>query len=241
MPNDQPLPEPIPYPIGRLDPAHAKPIPSSRPRCRALTVDGHRCKNYVVGGLHLCFSHYRYRRPAFPEARNFSTPLIEDRATLQLVSTQVVQGILSNRLDPVRARIAIAALRVAALTIPGLYKPVAPPKQAVTEPSAQTPAETPEDTVCHLGRDHEDFISADGDLSEPPLNPSCSVAESADAARHLLNTLQPVSHCNPEDEDPEIVVPPDTHDWQTCHCFTCTDFRDDVHRRIERDRIAAEG
>ena len=233
MPNDQPLPEPIPYPTGPLDPAHAKPIPSKRPRCRALTVDGHRCKNYVVGGLHLCFSHHRYRRPAFPHPRNFSIPLIEDRSALQLVATQVVHGVLSNQLDPVRARIAVAAMRVAALTIPGLYKPVAPPKSALAEP--------PEDTVCHLGRDNEDFISADGDLDEPPLNPSCSVAESADAARQLLNTLEPQSHCPPEDEDPEIVIPHETHDWEHCACYTCADYREDIRQRIERDRVAAGG
>jgi hypothetical protein len=234
---DQPLPEPIPYPTGPLDPAHAKPIPSQRPRCRALTAGGYRCKNYVVGGLHLCFSHYRNRRPAFPDPRNLSIPLIEDRATLQLVSTQIVQGVLSNRLDPVRARIAIAALRFAALTIPGLYKPVAPPK--TTAPAA--PQESPEDTVCHLGRDHEDFISADGDLDEPPLNPSCSVAESAGAARQLLDTLEPASHCPPEDEDPEVVIPSAEHDWENCPCFTCADYRELIRQRIERDRVASGG
>lgn len=237
MPNNEPLPEPIPYPTGPLDSAHAKPIPAKRPQCRALTAGGYRCKNKVVGGLHLCFSHYRNRRPEFPEPRNLSIPLIEDRATLQLVSTQIVQGVLSNRIDPVRARIAIAALRIAALTIPGLYKPIAPPKEAVTP--GQTSAEAPEDTVCHLGRDHEDFISADGDLDEPPLNPSCSVAESDAAARQLLDTLQPVSHCPPEDEDPEIVIPNHEHDWEKCPCFTCADYRADIRRRMERDQAAA--
>ncbi len=231
--SDQPLPEPIPYPTGPLDPVRAKPIPAERPRCRALTADGRRCKNKVVGGLHLCFSHYRNRRPALPDPRNVSIPLIEDRATLQLVSTQIVQGVLSNTLDPLRARIALAALRVAALTIPGLYKPVAPPKTA--EP------ETPEEPVCHLGRDHEDFISADGDLDEPPLNPACSVAESADAARHLLDTLEPASHCHPEDEDPEVVVPLPHHDWEHCPCYTCADYREDLRQRIARHQAAVGG
>lgn len=229
----QPIPEPIPYPTGPLDPAHARPIPADRPRCRALTAGGHRCKNKVVGGLHLCFSHYRNRRPALPDARNLSIPLIEDRATLQLVSTQIVQGVLSNQLDPLRARIALAALRVAALTIPGLYKPVAPPKTA--EP------ETPEEPVCHLGRDHEDFISADGDLDEPPLNPACTVAESTDAARQLLDTLQPASRCHPEEEDPDLAMPDSTHDWEHCPCLTCADYREAIRQRIQWYSAGAAG
>src|SRR5579863_9390351 len=167
--SDQQTPQPILITKGRFDPAQASPAPSRRPHCRALTVDGHRCKSYVLGGLHLCYSHYRNRRPALPEPRQVSVPLLEDRSAIQLMATQILHGILSNRLDPHRARAAVYVLHVAASTVQR------PPRPRLADP------EPPAESVSSLGRDFEDFISADGDLAEPELNPSCSVAESAQA------------------------------------------------------------
>ncbi|MGA8108602.1 MAG: hypothetical protein WB974_04165, partial [Acidobacteriaceae bacterium] len=120
--SDQPIPQPVPLSAGPLDPNRPQPAPADRPRCRALTVDGHRCKNKVVGGLHLCFSHYRNRRPALPPPRYVSVPLLEDRSAIQLMTTQVLHGILTMHLEPARARAALYALHIAALTLP---RPVA--------------------------------------------------------------------------------------------------------------------
>ncbi|MGA8906504.1 MAG: hypothetical protein WB524_02725, partial [Acidobacteriaceae bacterium] len=114
--SEQSLPQPIPLAAGPFDPSRAQPAPAQRPQCRALTSDGHRCKNKVVGGLHLCFSHYRNRRPALPEPRNASVPLLEDHSAIQLMATQILQGVLSLRIDPLRARAALYALHIAALT-----------------------------------------------------------------------------------------------------------------------------
>src|SRR5579859_1514003 len=176
--SDQQTPEPILITKGRFDPAQARPAPSRRPHCRALTVGGHRCKNDVLGGLHLCFSHYRNRRPALPEPRNVSVPLLEDRSAIQLMATQILHGILSHRLDPQRARAATYVLHVAALTVPR------PPRPRLADP------EPPAESVSALGRDFEDFISADRDLPAPDLaeaelNPSCSVAEPGEATAEL--------------------------------------------------------
>jgi hypothetical protein len=220
----QPMPEPIPVATGAFDPDRAQPAPSQRPRCRALTVDGRRCKNFVVGGLHLCFSHYRNRRPALPHPTRVSVPLLENHAAIQLVTTQVVQGLLSLRLDPLRARVALAALRIAALTLPRPARPSVP--------------EAPEDSVCRLGRDHEDFISADGDLADPGLNPACSVPESVDAVRTLLDTLEPESHCDPELEQPDVPPVDPTHDHQRCPCLSCADSRADRAQWLEAARFS---
>ncbi|HKR28216.1 MAG TPA: hypothetical protein VJS11_12210 [Acidobacteriaceae bacterium] len=211
-----PLPSPVFISTGRrFDPEKAQPAPSTRPRCRALTVGGHRCKNKVLGGLHLCFSHYRNRRPALPDQpKNVSVPLLEDRSAIQLMTTQILHGILSHRLDPERARVALYAIRIAALTLPR-------PRQ---QPEPQ-PAEADE-TVAALGRDHEDFISADGDLSATELNPSCSVADSPEALAELINTLEPRNRCHPEDATPDVCPPDPSHDFETCACYTCADYRD---------------
>lgn len=228
--SSQPLPQPIPCAAAPFDPAAGRPVPSVRPVCRALTVDGHRCKNKALGGLHLCYSHYRNRRPALPDPHNVSVPLLEDRSAIQLMATQVLQGLLSGRIDPLTARAAIATLRIAAATVPGLLRPL---------PRQQDGAPPPEETVCHIGRDHDDFISADGDLAEPPLNPSCAVAESADAARRLLESFQPVSRCDSESEDPDLPPHDPAHDWERCACFSCRDFRDAIQQRIQHARSAA--
>lgn len=221
MPDPQ-IPQPVFTSTGPFDPEHAQPAPRKRPRCRALTVDGRRCKNDVVGGLHLCFSHYRNRRPALPEPKNVSVPLLEDRSAIQLMATQILHGILSNRLDVQRARAATYALHVAALT---LERPPRP--RAATE-------EPPEPAVASLGRDYEDFISADGDLAEPELNSACSVAESAEATAALIREFQPRNRCHPEDAPPEVVSPDPTHDSETCPCYTCADYRAWVHEAMSK-------
>jgi hypothetical protein len=227
---DQPLPTPLST-FAPFDPAKAQPVPSRRPQCRALTVDGHRCNNHVLGGLHLCFSHYRNRRPALPEPHKISIPLLENHAAIQLVATQIVQAVLSHTIDPLHARVALRALRIAAMTLP---KPVAPP--------ADPAGSAFDDTVCRIGRDHEDFISADGDLAAPELNPSCSVAESADAARTLLDTLEPASHCHDEDVADDRPALDPTHDFERCICHACAGYRRWMEEVRERDRtVGAAG
>jgi len=221
MPDPQ-LPQPISVSTGRFEPDRPKPIPSNRPFCRALTVDGVRCKKRVLGGLHLCYSHYRNRRPALPEPRQVSVPLLEDRSAIQLMATQILHGILSNRLDPHRARAAVYVLHVAASTVQR------PPRPRLADP------EPPAESVSSLGRDFEDFISADGDLAEPELNPSCSVAESAQACRELIRTFQPKSRCRPEDETPECVPPDPSHDSEKCPCYTCSEYREYIAEASDR-------
>ena len=218
----QPMPEPIPIPAGRFDPEQAQPAPERRPRCRALTADGHRCKNLTVGALHLCYSHYCNRRPALPDPERVSVPLLEDRSAIQLMLTQILHGILSRRLDPQEARAALYALDIAARTIPR------PPRL----PAA--PAEAPEPAVHHIGHDHQGFISADGDLADPPLNTSCAVAKSDEAAAALMNRPEPPNRVDPEDAAPDPPLPDPSHDSETCPCHVCSDYRDWIAERIRK-------
>lgn len=217
MPEEQ-LPQPIPLSAGPLNPNRPMPAPESRPQCRALTTDGHRCKNKVLDGLHLCFSHFRNRRPALPPPRYVTVPLLEDHSAIQLMTTQILHGILSKHLDPLSARAALYALHIAALTLPRPARAAAPAPSATAQPQAADPS------VCHIGRDHEDFISADGDLSEPPLNPCCSVPESASAARELLQTFEPENCCYPEDA-PIDMPPVDLSHGEHCRCPSCKEHQ----------------
>ncbi len=89
-----------------------------RDRCRALTTDGHRCKKGATYNGHLCFPHAHHRHPVLPHPSHVAIPLLEDHASIQLVLSQTAHGLLSNKLDPERARALIYACQVAATTMP---------------------------------------------------------------------------------------------------------------------------
>ena len=154
----------------------APATPQPKPQCRALTTDGHRCRSTVLNGLHLCYSHYHHRFPALPDPDHVSLPLLEDGPSIRLLMTQVAHGLLSMKLDPVRARTTIWAAQVAWSTLP--------------RPARLTAPEPPGDPVHRIGFDHESLISADGDLSE--LNHLCSVPAAAEAIpRNTVNQPAP--------------------------------------------------
>jgi hypothetical protein len=145
------------------DPASAtcnpQPVTCNQPRphCRAITTNGHRCRNYSLDGLHLCYSHFHHRHPALADKDHISVPLLEDHASIQLVMTQIVHGLLSMKLEPARARTAIWAAQVAAYTLPR------PARLKGNEPQG--------DPVHRIGADHDGLISADPDPAPTTCNP----------------------------------------------------------------------
>ena len=96
------------------------PTPPTEPRekCRAITTDGHRCKNGATYNGHLCWPHAHHRNPVLPDPSHVVVPLLEDHASVQLVLSQVTHGLLTNKLDPERARAIIYACQVTAVTLP---------------------------------------------------------------------------------------------------------------------------
>jgi hypothetical protein len=185
------------------------------PQCRAIRTDGRRCRGTVLRGLHLCYSHYHHRFPALADPDHVSVPLLEDAASIQLLMTQVAHGLLSNKLDPARARTTIWAAQVAAFTLP--------------RPARLKDPEPPGETVHRIGVDHESLICADPDPqpvtchpqpvtchlpSEPGqengLNYLCSVPATAEETWKLLDAPHSLNQPPPEQRyiDPWHPAPP---------------------------------
>lgn len=138
--------------------------PSQLPHCRAIKTDGTRCNGVVLKGLHLCWSHFHHRHPALADKDHISIPLLEDHASIQLVMTQIVHGLLSMKLDPARAKAAIWAAQVAAYTLPR------PARLKGNEPVGEP--------VHRIGADHDGLISTDPDPAPCTLHPVPSAPSS---------------------------------------------------------------
>jgi hypothetical protein len=119
----------------RTDLSNAQPAPTPR-RCRSLTVRGLQCRERALRGHDLCVTHAKNRFPVCPKGPRGAIPLLEDLDTIQVVATQVAQGLFAETLDPHRAGKILYACQVAALTLP---RP-ARLKPADKLPDAQHPA-----------------------------------------------------------------------------------------------------
>jgi hypothetical protein len=106
--------------------------------CRYLTVRGLPCRQRPLIGQDFCYQHGKHRHPVCPSGPNVVVPLIENPETVQLITTQVTQGIFAGTIDSVRAGKILYACQVAALTFPrpARLKPAqeqATPAEPVTE------------------------------------------------------------------------------------------------------------
>src|SRR6185312_8074820 len=87
----------------------------------------------------LCVAHAKYRYPVCPKGAKVAVPLLEDLATIQVLATQVAQGLLAETIDPWRAGKVLYACQVAAFTLP---------RPARMKPLDETPlVEVPVDEV----------------------------------------------------------------------------------------------
>ena len=103
-------------------------------RCRALRANGVQCRNNALRGQDLCVSHASNRFPTFPDPRRLRVPLLEDHSSIQLIATQVMEGLLSGKLKPSSARTAFYGCQVVAglLPRPARMAP-APPEEPIVE------------------------------------------------------------------------------------------------------------
>ncbi len=192
-------------------------IPAARNApCRAVTTAGQRCKNDALDNSHLCYSHARHRHPTLPHPTQVSIPLLEDHASVQLVTTQIVHGLLTLKMDPERARTILYALSIVASTLPRLARlPTPNPSAPTPEPNHGSPEpRTPGYSQVHtLALDEYGPIAADGDQPAPNAHwarpaPGVDPLAVLDAAP---NTPRP---------DPLPSTDPFTH----CECPTCREL-----------------
>ncbi|MFZ0633082.1 MAG: hypothetical protein WAM56_17480 [Acidobacteriaceae bacterium] len=219
------MPEPTPEPTNAPE-----PTPAEKPRCRAITTSGHRCKNNAAHNGHLCYPHAHHRNPVLPDPTHVAIPLLEDHASIQLVLSQVTHGLLTLKLDPERARAIIYCCQVAAATMPrpprmstpqANPQPVGPTTVGTTADPLRPAACGPwpdddddnDDLVYRLAVDDQGIICGDGDLPAPnahwqPASPEATPWDLLDAAP---NQSKPT---------PRSPWDPDTH----CSCAICTEL-----------------
>ena len=114
----------------------AEPPKESR-RCRALRVNGVQCNSIALRGHDLCHTHKYYGRPECPKkGSKIVMPLLDDHSSIQLVISQVAQGLFSGTLHPAEARALSYCCQVAAYTLP---RPV-----SVRPPATQQNTRIPE-------------------------------------------------------------------------------------------------
>ena len=110
------VPEPgAPCPVPAVTTTEPSPTPR---RCRSLTVSGLQCRARALRGHHLCVAHVQYRFPVCPKGPRVTIPLLENLDTIQVVATQVAQGLFAETLDPHRAGKILYACQIAVLTLP---------------------------------------------------------------------------------------------------------------------------
>jgi len=97
-------------------------------RCRCLTVAGRQCLKNALAGEKFCHEHKQHRRPVCPQKDSVEMPLLEDLSAIQLVTSQVSQGLFADTIDPRRAGKILYACQVAAMTM-------ARPSTVKTEPA----------------------------------------------------------------------------------------------------------
>ena len=95
-----------------------KPLPT-RPNvrnCTHIKVTGQQCGSPALRGEFFCYFHTRVIKgvPQRVDMRLDSMALLEDCESIQLSLMHVVDGLVKGTLEPVRARLIIQALRIAA-------------------------------------------------------------------------------------------------------------------------------
>ena len=184
-----------------------EPGPRSTGPCRAITTAGQRCKNDALDGSHLCYSHARHRHPTLPHPTQVSIPLLEDHASVQLIATQVVHGLMSLKMAPDHARTILYALQIVAATLPrpGHLPSPNPPSSPSPQPAGGNPQS--QDTQIHtITFDEFGPIAADGDQPAPNAHwsrpaPGVDPLAVLDASPNIarpdpLPPNDPFSHCD---------------------------------------------
>lgn len=118
--------------------AATKPAPNENRRCRYLTVRGLQCNSTALRGHNFCHTHSNFRHPELPpKGSRVVLPLLEDHSSIQLVLSQIAQGLLSGAIDKDTACALAYTCQVATCTLP---RPVAPRSKPADQP---TPPQQP--------------------------------------------------------------------------------------------------
>jgi len=101
--------------------------------CRHIKPNGVRCKSPALRSRAFCYFHSKLHSEAKSSfLDDLKLPLIEDTAALQVALSQVLDALLSSRIDSKQARLLLAGLQIAARTVPRKWVPWPDSVESVT-------------------------------------------------------------------------------------------------------------
>ena len=83
-------------------------------RCRHIKTGGEQCRSLAMTGNHYCWHHRWYRKPHYAGVKGYDrVAFLEDVASVQLILSQGMQGLIDCTIDPTRARTLFYGCQVA--------------------------------------------------------------------------------------------------------------------------------
>src|ERR1035437_7358781 len=142
-------------------------------RCRHVKTNGTQCGSPAVKGKELCFYHERNRpQPVelYMDGERYCDsqivlPVFEDAHSIQTVIRQVVQLMLTRRIERKDAGLLLYALQIASGNLKLMQAEKARPTQVVVEPdkAAETPLGMTPWSASGQGHDPEEGEEGDGE------------------------------------------------------------------------------
>jgi hypothetical protein len=101
----------------KSEPQPQNPLKTPR-QCRYIRTGGDQCRGRALTGNHYCHSHKQNRQPTFAGVKGYDrVAFLEDHASIELVTSQIMQGLLDRTVEPDRARAAASLLTVSNTTV----------------------------------------------------------------------------------------------------------------------------
>jgi hypothetical protein len=119
--------------------------------CRHIKSNGLRCKAAAVRGSAYCHFHIRVRRTCKTSTGlwdDVRLPVLEDPADVQFAISEVVNALLSSRVDGRRAGLLLYALQIASQNLSRITQPTGSEAAQETTSSASGEEIAPVKTVC---------------------------------------------------------------------------------------------
>ncbi len=153
-------------------------------RCRHIRTNGTQCGSPALKGKELCFYHQQNQpKPVelYLDGERYADgqiiiPVFEDAHSIQTVIRQVVQLMLSRRIDRKDAGILLYALQIASGNLKTMRTEKPKPTEMVVEPekASETPLGMTPWSASGQGHDPEeaDASQDDGETTEPQNSPA---------------------------------------------------------------------
>ncbi|MGD0470122.1 MAG: hypothetical protein ABSA54_17220 [Terriglobales bacterium] len=151
-------------------------------RCRHVKTNGTQCGSPALKGKELCYYHEQ-NRPVPAELYldgerycdgSIMLPPFEDAYSIQTVLRQVVQLMLTRRIERKDAGLLLYALQIAASNLKMMQAEKAKPTQVVVEPdkAGETPLGMTPWSASGQGHDHDEAVGGEAEAQNSPAPPA---------------------------------------------------------------------